>query len=122
LAESFRIVRLRELLLDSLKESVVFGAIALPVAYILVSAFRISYFDSVGFVLLLESCGLMLVGGAMDLVSSPGIRKVVSLLEGKKLRLDGGAEGRSGRGAAVYTLTGVILFLSSIAIAIALAY
>jgi len=123
-------VKYRELLLDSLKESILFGVIALPVGYVLVLEFRLSYIDSVAFVLLLESCGLMLIGGAMDLVSAPGIRKVVALIGGTRVRKDGatgansggGQDARAGGGAAVYTLTGVLLFLTSLAIAIALAY
>jgi hypothetical protein len=115
-------------LVDSLKESLVFGVISLPLAYVLVLEFRLGYFDSVGFVLLLESCGLMLIGGAMDLVSAPGIRRVVSLLGrratvevGAKVKPDGGADAKFSSGAAVYTLTGVILFMTSLAVAVALA-
>jgi hypothetical protein len=72
-------------------------------------------------VLLIESCGLMLVGGAMDLLGAPGIRKMVSLIGGRRAPVDGVAESRAGNGAAVYALTGVILFLASLALAGALA-
>jgi hypothetical protein len=114
-------VRIRVLLTDSLKESAVFGAIALPLAYLLVLWIHIAFIDSLGFVLLIESCGLMLVGGAMDLTSTPAVRRFVAHVRGGKAdpHFEGG---RNFAAAAVYTLTGVILFAASMAVAIALGF
>lgn len=113
-------VRIRELVVDSLKESAVFSAVALPIAYLLLLLIHITFVDSFGFVLLMESCGLMLIGGAMDITSTESVRNFVSFVSRGKVNLYAGG-GRNVAGAAVYTLTGVILFLASLVVAIALA-
>ena len=111
---------IREIVFKSLKESLVFGAIGLPVAYVILYFVPTFYLDCYGFVLLIEACGLMLVGGGMELTTTAGVRKLVSLVGGKAVNLDGADEKRTVSGAAVYTLTGVMLFLASVILAIAI--
>lgn len=110
----------REIVVNSLKESLVFGAIGLPIAYVLLHYVPTFYLDSYAFVLLIEACGLMLVGGAMELTTTAGVRKIMSLVGGKETKLDGADAKRIVNGAAVYTLTGVTLFLASLIIVIAI--
>lgn len=111
---------IREIVTNSLKESAVFGAIGMPVAYVLLYFVPTSFVDLFGFVLLIEACGLMLVGGAMELTTTASVRKIMSLVGGKYGRLDGEAATKTVSGAAVYTLTGVMLFLASLIIAFAI--
>ena len=105
----------RELALDSGKESAVFGVIALPLAYLLWLWIRTSFADSFAFVLLLEACALMLAGGGMEFASSESVRKVLPLLTGVQLKA-ASSKRRVSR-AAVYTSTGVILFVASLIVA-----
>jgi hypothetical protein len=109
----------REIAVDSLKESAVFGALGLPVAYVLLYFVATSFLDLLGFVLLVEACGLWLVGGAMELTTTASVRKIMSLVGGKYGKLDATDEKRAVSGAAVFTLTGVVLFFASLIIAFA---
>ena len=111
--------RYRELAMDSGKESAVFGVIALPLAYLLWLWIRTSFADSFAFVLLIEACGLMLAGGGMEFANSESVRRVVSLITGVQLKV-ASSKGQVSR-AAVYTLTGVILFFVSLVVAFAIA-
>ncbi|HUI85616.1 MAG TPA: hypothetical protein VLY21_00480 [Nitrososphaerales archaeon] len=113
-------VRIRQIVLDSLKESVVFAGIGLPVAILLALFIHVVYIDAFGFVLLIESCGLMLLGGAMDIAGSPAVKRFVSIMSRGKVTPYAGGD-RDVAGAAVYTVTGVILFISSLAVAVFLA-
>ena len=109
--------RVRQILLDSLKESLVFAIIALPVSYLLILLIHVAYVDSFGFVLLIESCGLMLVGGAMDITGSPAVKRFVTIVSRGKVSPYAGGE-RNFAGAAVVTLTGVFLLCAALAIAV----
>jgi hypothetical protein len=111
--------KVRQVLFDSLKESAVFAAVAVPVAYVLFLVIHIGVVDSFGFTLLVEACILMLIGGAMDITGTAAVRRFVSVISGGKVSPFAGA-GRNVAAAAVFTVTGVILFLASLAVALVL--
>ena len=108
-----------EVLSDSAKESLLFSGIGVLVAFPVFWVFGLSYPDSFGFVLLIEACGLMLVGGVMEFTSTGVIRRFLSLTN-SKLSMDPGAMRKQMKGAVLYTLIGVILFLESLLVAVLL--
>ncbi|MDG6909929.1 MAG: hypothetical protein JRN08_06135 [Nitrososphaerota archaeon] len=105
-----------ELILDSLWESVIFsvGCAAAAVAGMVI--FQVPFADGLGFVLLVVSAGLMLIGGAMSFVS-PGNVKVVNALFRAKLNPTLEDFRKSRHRAALYALTGVLLFVYSLVMA-----
>lgn len=111
--------RRTEVLVDSARESLLFSGIAVFVAFPIFWYFKLLYFDAFGFVLLVESCGLMLVGGVMEFTSTGVIRRFLSLTN-SKLGMDPATMKKQMKGAVLYTLTGVILFLESLLVAILL--
>jgi len=89
--------------------------VAFPVFWI----FGLSYLDSFGFVLLIEACGLMLVGGVMEFTSTGVIRRFLSMTN-SRLSMDPSSMRKQMKGAVLYTLIGVILFLESLLVAVLL--
>ncbi len=108
-----------DVLLDSARESLLFSGIGVLVAFPVFWFFRLSYFDSFGFILLIESCGLMLVGGVMEFTSTGVIRRFLSMTS-SRLSMEPAAMRKQMKGAVLYTLTGVILFLESLLVAVLL--
>lgn len=106
----------RKVLVSSIAESVIFSAIAAGVAFAGEVGLQVQFFDGFGFVLLILSAALMLVGGAMSFVT-PGTAKVVSLLTGRKENTTIQDWERSQHRAALYMITGVILFAESMVLA-----
>ena len=104
---------------DSAKESLIFSAIGVPLALPLFWFIGMSYPDSFAFMLLLESCGLMLVGGVMEFTSTGVVRRFLSMTN-SRISMDPDLMRKQGRGAVLYTLTGAILFLESLLIAVSL--
>ena len=96
-------------------------AIAVPVAYPFFVFFRTGYPDAFGFALLVEACLLMLAGGALDIGSTGSAKRIYSAIARKRFEYDREESQKLVTRAAVYTLTGVILFVESLGVAIALA-
>jgi hypothetical protein len=109
-----------ELLADSLEESLVFGVICAAVAVAGGFLFQVPFTDALGFVMLIVSAGLMLIGGALSFVS-PGNVKVFNALMGGfvRNRLNPGVDDfrRARHRAELYALTGFLLFVYSLAMA-----
>ena len=105
-----------EVLLDSARESLLFSGIGVLVAFPVFWIFGLSYLDSFGFVLLIEACGLMLVGGVMEFTSTGVIRRFLSMTN-SRLSMDPSSMRKQMKGAVLYTLIGVILFLESLLVA-----
>src|SRR4029077_10016909 len=85
------------------------------------AALPIGFFAALGLVLLLESAGLMLLGGALSFSGQPGVRKLTGLLSGTKVELSKSDIENVDAKAATFALVGVLLFLESLALAAATA-
>jgi len=106
----------RKTVVSSVVESLIFSALAAVAAFAALEGLQISFFDAFGFILLILSSGLMLVGGAMSF-ATPGTARVVSLLTGKKADQTTQDFEKAQHKAALYALTGVILFAESLTLA-----
>ncbi len=93
---------------SSVKEAVLFNFIGGLVALGALLLFHFSISDSFGFIILLESLGLMLIGGAMGIAGQATTRKIAELFMRRKLSEKEAAH--SDLVAALYALTGGILF------------
>ena len=113
-----------ELLVDSLKEGMVFNVVTIPFALVLSLLAGFGVVDSFGFCLLIESTGLMFIGGAMAIGDSAFGREATKLIGNLFGRKGENAETEDKREriktphlAAKYALTGVLLFLESMTMA-----
>ena len=110
-----------ELMVDSLGESLIFSIICAVAAVAGVFVLQVPFVDGLGFVLLVVSAGLMLIGGGLSFVS-PGNVKVLNILMGplmKNKANPGPHDYRSTRQkAALYSVTGVLLFAYSLVLAL----
>ncbi len=105
-----------DLLVSSLKESLIFAGACALVALAGVYVLSVPFFNGLGLVLLIASAGLMLVGGAMSFVS-PGNVKLVNALSNAKLKPSIEDYRRTRNKAALYALTGIFLFAYSLTLA-----
>ncbi len=97
-----------EVAISSVREAVLFNAIGGAVALAALLLVQIPLSDSFGFIVLIESCGLMLVGGAMGVAGQATTRKVAEWITRRKLSEQ--ELSHSDLVAALYALTGGILF------------
>jgi len=102
--------------MTSLWESVIFSAACAAVAIGGVYFFDVPFVDGLGLVLLIVSAGLMLIGGAMSFVS-PGNLRVVNSLFKAKVKIGPDDFRRQKQRAALYAITGVLLFAYSLMLA-----
>jgi hypothetical protein len=116
-----------------LKEAGLFSLIDVVLALAASLLFRISLFDVLGLILLLEGAVIMLVGGALGFAGQPGIvalskltsgvfgRRKESDPEGARNKADPHSEIEAAKlndvRAAFYMLVGFLLFLESMALA-----
>lgn len=105
--------------LASLREAALISVINFVPAIVGVAFFAAGFVPALGLILLIESAGLMLVGGALSFSGQKGVRKLVSAMT----NLDLGSE-KDGTDAdmkaALYSLTGVLLFAESLILAFVL--
>ena len=111
------------------KEAAIFTAIGLGIA-VVSAVLRVSTVDAVlGFVLLIEATGLMIIGGALDLSGTGSARlamkQVRSLFGGRGAQTDDplfapGERKKTQMTAAKYSLTGVLLFVEAFVLALVL--
>jgi len=97
-----------EVFASCLKEAALFNVVGAATAVGALVFFDISLFDSFGFIVLIESTGLMLVGGALGVSGGATARKVAEFLSRKKL--DERSVQSSDAKATLYAVTGIILF------------
>jgi hypothetical protein len=106
------------LVLAASKETALIALLDLIPSVALLLLYGIAVTDTLGLIFLLEATVLMLIGGAMELSTSPTARRVFSLLGGKE-RPDGAQSPReTQKGAALYTLTGFFFFLGAVVMAV----
>jgi len=93
----------------SIREVLVFNLVGAGVALGALLVFRIPLGDSFGFIILIESTALMLVGGALGVAGQATTRKVTEIFTRRKLKdtevIQNDVQ------AALYALTGVVLFV-----------
>ena len=107
-----------DVVLSSAKEALIFNVVGAAVAVGALYFAQIPVGDSFGFILLIESTGLMLVGGGLGVAGQATTRKVTEWVTKRKVQ---DSEVRQGdRMAALYALTGVMLFVEAFALAILL--
>ena len=94
---------------SSLKEAALFNVAGVIVALGVFLLFSVPLTDSFGFILLIESTGLMLVGGALGVAGQATARKLTEMLTRQKV--DPKTVAASDLKAALYALTGVVLFV-----------
>jgi hypothetical protein len=112
----FKLKWYTELVVSSLRESALFAAGSAAVAVAGAFAIGIPFPDGLGFVLLVVSAGLMLVGGALSFVS-PGNVRVIRALTNAKIDPDVETYRKTREKAALYSVTGVFLLVYSLALA-----
>jgi len=103
--------------ISSLGEASLISAIDLVLALVALALFRTGVLAVFGLILLVESSALMLIGGAVSFTGQEGIRRLTSLLTRIELKPDARDAEKSEMKAALYALTGVILFVESTVLA-----
>ncbi len=109
-----------DLVVSSLGESAVFSAGCAAVALVGTVVLGVPFQDGFGLVLLVVSAGLMLIGGAMSFVT-PGKVRAFNVLAKRKVKMEADDYRRTENKAALYSLTGVLLFAYSLLLAAVLA-
>ncbi len=104
---------------SSLREAAIFNAGAALVGAAVLLLFQVPLQSSYGFILLLESTGLMLVGGALGVAGQATTRKITEIVTRRKM--DELQIGKSDSKAALYALTGAFLFVEGAVLAALLA-
>jgi hypothetical protein len=92
----------------SLREVLIFNLAGAAIAIGGLFLFRIPLGDSFGFIILIESTALLLVGGALGVAGQATTRKVTELFTRRKV--SDSEVVKSDFQAALYTLTGAVLF------------
>jgi UPF0716 family protein affecting phage T7 exclusion len=107
-----------EAMIATIKEGTLINVINVPVALIGILIIKIGFTDAIGLLLLIEATGLMLAGGAMELGGTASARRLMSMIEKKKMKWEKDEYERVQRRAAVFTMTGLVLFLESLFLAL----
>lgn len=93
----------------SIREALVFNLVGAAIALAVLLLFRIPLGDSFGFIILIESTALMLLGGALGVAGQATSRKVTELFTRRKLK--DSEVTKNDVQAALYALTGAVLFV-----------
>ena len=97
-----------ETIVSSLQEAVIFNVVGAAVAFGALVFFEVPLGVSFGFVILIESTGLMLVGGALGVAGGATSRKIAEIVSRRKV--DPKSIQASDAKAALYAITGLLLF------------
>jgi UPF0716 family protein affecting phage T7 exclusion len=108
-----------EVLTSSLKEGALITLIDVPISFLAGWLLATPGLDVLGFILLLESVALMLIGGAVELGATPSAQRAVSIIRRKTFEWSPGEYKKVQARGAFYSLIGVIFFLESMALAVA---
>jgi hypothetical protein len=84
-------------------------------------ATAVGFVAALGLVMLLESAALMLLGGALSFGGQPGVRRLTALLSGTRTEVTKADLQDLDAKAATYALVGALLFVESLALAVATA-
>lgn len=106
-------------LYSSLWETVALTAVTAAVSVVVVLVAGWPFLSAFGLLLLLESTGLMLVGGAMSFVTPSSVRVISALMRSNR-SLTNEEYARANRKAALLAMTGVLLFAESLLLAFTL--
>jgi hypothetical protein len=111
---------LQDFVFPSLRENAIFLAAGLVVALVVRTVYGWDFVSTIGLIMLIESAGLMLIGGAMELAASAsGVRLAGVFRRGgegpSKKDLEGAVER-----AGTFAFTGMLLFGETILLALAL--
>ena len=107
-----------EILVSSLKEGVLITLIDVPVSLLIGVALSTPGLDVLGFLLLLESVALMLVGGAVEFGGTPSARRAFSLVRRKKFDWSADEYKKVQARGAFYSIVGVMFFVESLTLAL----
>ncbi len=99
--------------ISSLGEASLISAIDLVLAAVALALFRTQILEAFGLILLVESSALMLMGGAVSFTGQEGVRRLASLMTRVELKPGARDAENNEMKAALYALTGVILFVES---------
>ncbi len=102
--------------LSAFEEVLLFNLGGLGVAIGALLLFHVPLYDSFGFIILIESTGLMLVGGALGVAGQATTRKITEILTRGKVKPEVVRD--SDFKAGLYALTGVLLFAEGGAMAL----
>ena len=105
----------------SVKGAALVTVVDVGVAGLLSVVVAIDFLAAFGLILLLESAGLMLLGGALSFSGQPGVRRLTGLLSRTKTEMSKADLETVDATAATFALVGVLLFLESLALAAATA-
>jgi hypothetical protein len=94
--------------LSSIKEAAIFNIVGAIVSLFVLVIFRVPLADSFGFVILVESTALMLIGGALGVAGQATSRKIAEFMTRRKVTPSEVASGDLK--AALYSITGGLLF------------
>ena len=108
-----------EILVSSLQESLIFTVGCAAVAVAVEVLLAIPFLDALGLVLLVVSAGMMLVGGALSFVTPAKVRVFNLLVKSKDDPTEEDYRKNENK-AAVYALTGALLFAYSLVLGFAL--
>lgn len=107
-----------ETLVSSLEEGVLLTLIDVPVSFVIGVLLATPGLNVLGFLLLLESVALMLIGGAVEFGGTPSAKRATSLIRRKKFDWDAGEYKRVQARGAFYSIIGVMFFLESLTLAL----
>ncbi|MDG7006950.1 MAG: hypothetical protein JRN06_01750 [Nitrososphaerota archaeon] len=107
-----------EILISSLEEGALITLIDIPVSLFIGVLLGTPGLGVLGFVLLLESVVLMLIGGAVEFGATPSAKRASALIRRKSFDWDAGEYKRIQARGAFYTLIGVMFFLESLTLAL----
>jgi len=110
--------RLADIGTACLKEAALISLIDIALAAGASFVLPIGTIPALGLILLLESAALMLLGGALSFAGQPGVRKVLGFLVTESEHAGAARVEDVDARAAVYALTGGLLFVESMTLAV----
>ena len=99
---------------DAIKEMGVISVVNVPVAVVAAFVLRVGFFFAEGWLLLLEAAVLVIVGGAMELVSGSTWNKVATTVTGKDKERTHEDDNLSVKKALAHTLAGLLIFAEAL--------